>query len=125
MKTNRKKLIAFFIAIFLFSPVLISCKETVSTSGKSVTDWYVYLASINIAKYRYTENDSIQFGPVLDNIVYDGNDIDLYLELYLTDMGESKNVDAMALFFLDGFLLESSIDGSDKALSNIFSFKSN
>ncbi len=76
-----------------------------------------YMAQMNFVERRISESGSDDYVPFSDRIVYNGGEFDLYAEfLFSGDRKSVKNMNAIALLFIDGYAQEFSLDNSEKAL---------
>lgn len=123
---SRKRIWCIILTICISLPFLTSCESFKNAQElRNEHSDYEYMSSINMANYRYVEEGKMQFGPILETIEYDGYCIDYYLELRYSDFGRSEKIDAVALFFLDGYLLKTSFDDGNISYVNTFSFETN
>lgn len=75
-----------------------------------------YSARTNFVKMTVTEDNSYKYVPILEDIVYDGGTMSLYVEFTFSgDRKSVKSMEGIALLFIDGYMQEFSIENEEKA----------
>lgn len=76
-----------------------------------------YAASTNFLKRTVSPDGSCNYAPLLGGIVYDGGEMELYVEFTFSGSRENvKSMDGIALLFIDGYIQEFSVENGEKAL---------
>lgn len=76
-----------------------------------------YMAQTNFVERKFSEDGSYKYIPFEGGIVYNGGELELYVEFtFYGDRSDVKNMDAAALLFVDGYIQEFSVENDETAL---------
>lgn len=137
----RKKLIAliFFMSMLLLTAcqgnvandsiastsnstdtnVLFSDSEVpdIPASADDSTKAAGYQAAANFMTKRVSQDGSESYIPILDDIVYNGGELNICVEYNFSGTGHNiQKTDALAMFFVDGYMQEFSLEDDEPAL---------
>lgn len=110
-----------------------SCNENISVSDKSTTNANISNESKEEAEEGYTaytnfvkKNGSGEFELIFDKLEYNGGEFDIDVEFEFDGYGkEAELVDALAMFFVDGYIQEFSLDNDDNAFVHKITIQNN
>ncbi len=89
----------------------------ISASDEGNEESVGYQASMNFVAEKSSENGLPSYIPIFDDIVYDGGEFDIYVQLGFVGSGHDlEKTDALAMFCVDGYLQEFSLGNDEKAL---------
>lgn len=125
----------FVIIICIFLTMLTSCRNRfddnvigndpgIDTAETSESDTNAISNESKVESNGYSSSTNFvqKSGPedyemIMDELVYNGGEFNIYVELQFFGFGkEAEFVDALALFFVDGYIQEFSVDDDEKAL---------
>lgn len=75
-----------------------------------------YFTHTNFVKKKTSEDGSDSYVPILGEIIYNGGELDIYVEVEFSGDYDIEKMNALALFFVDGYIQEFSLDDDEKAL---------
>lgn len=136
---RRKYLIALFMCLFLL--ILTACQDKLTDNSNignlSVSDTGVlnvvesyeskeeakeYTAYTNFVK----KNDAGKYDLIFDKLEYNGGEFDIDVEFEFEGRGEeTESVDALAMFFVDGYMQEFSLDNDEKTFVHKITIQNN
>lgn len=123
------KKLALLLSATIFLVSLCGCdNKAIYHSNNSInSDKYEvedsgYMAYTNFVR----KNNSGEYELIFDDLVYDGGEFDLDVEFQFEGRGKKVEVvDALAMFFVDGYIQEFSLDNGEKAMVHNISFPNN
>lgn len=134
---TTKKFIPFILLMCAFLLIFTACQSDISnnssedTSSTSIPNTSTSDASVptesnesrgfyartNFVKRMVSADGSESYAPILDDIIYDGGELEIYVEFEIhRTPSDVRNFSATALFFVDGYMQEFSLDNDEKAL---------
>lgn len=85
-----------------------------------------YMAQMNFVERKLSNDGSYDYVPFRDGIIYDGGEMDFYVEGIFSGSRKSvKAMDAVVLLFVDGYIQEFSLEGDEMAMLHNITIQNN